>query len=163
MGRYSLIIIVLAVCGVTVKPARAQVTNSAQQPATSSPEQKANDSREPDLSITAHVTAQSLRFEQVPNPQVKFSGHPERETVWDATREHLPAAVQPGVTYRDIGIRLKITSVFADIDRIVSEALGETVPQTEEQLPQKAKLAAKTPPSAGQPPVPNNQTSQGRP
>jgi len=33
--------------------------------------------------------------------------------------------VQPGVTYRDIGIRLTITSIFADIERIVAEALGE--------------------------------------
>jgi hypothetical protein len=80
---------------------------------------------QPDLSITARVTADSLRFEKVPDPKVEFTGRPRRETVWKSDRENLPQQVQPGVTYRDIGITLRITSVFADIDRIVAEALGE--------------------------------------
>ena len=80
----------------------------------------------PDLSITANVTARELLFEVVPNPKVEFPGQPRRDTVWEAERTNLPPQVQPGVTYRDIGIRLKITSVFADIERIVAEALGET-------------------------------------
>lgn len=87
-----------------------------------------------DISITANVTARSLRFDEVPNPTVEFYGHPQRETVWDAQRTNLPRPVQPGVTYRDIGIRLTITSVFADIDRIVAEALGE-VPPTSDATP----------------------------
>src|SRR5687768_3077146 len=66
-----------------------------------------------DLSITARVTADSLRFEKVPNTRVEFTGKPERETVWEAERENLPRPVQPGVTYRNIGITLRITSVFA--------------------------------------------------
>jgi hypothetical protein len=78
-----------------------------------------------DLSITANVTARELLFEVVPNPKVEFTGQPRRDTVWEAERTNLPAQVQPGVTYRDIGIRLTITSVFADIERIVAEALGE--------------------------------------
>jgi hypothetical protein len=86
-----------------------------------------------DLSITAHVTADSLRFEKVPNPRVEFTGQPRRETVWEAERENLPEQVQPGVTYRNIGITLRITSVFADIDRIVAEALGEVPPSDDAQ------------------------------
>ena len=78
-----------------------------------------------DVAITANVKARSLVFEVVPNPTVEFPGQPARDTVWEAQRENLPTPVQPGVTYRNIGIRLKITSVFRDIDRIVSEALGE--------------------------------------
>jgi hypothetical protein len=89
---------------------------------------------EPDLSITARVTADSLRFERVPNPNVEFTGKPRRETVWQSERQNLPQQVQPGVTYRDIGITLRITSVFADIDRIVAEALGE-VPAGDEAQP----------------------------
>ena len=80
---------------------------------------------EADLSITARVTARELLFRKVPNPRVEFPGRPERRTLWEAERENLPEQVQSGVTYRDIGIRLRITSVFADIDRIVAEALGE--------------------------------------
>ncbi|HEV7893000.1 MAG TPA: hypothetical protein VGP08_20465 [Pyrinomonadaceae bacterium] len=95
---------------------------------------------EPDLSITARVTADSLRFEKVPNPNVEFTGKPRRETVWQSERHNLPQQVQPGVTYRDIGITLRITSVFADIDRIVAEALGE-VPAGDDPQP------ASTPPT----------------
>jgi hypothetical protein len=81
-----------------------------------------------DLSITAHVTADSLRFERVPNPRVEFTGQPRRETAWESQRENLPREVRPGETYRNIGITLHIRSVFADIDRIVAEALGEVPP-----------------------------------
>jgi hypothetical protein len=92
-----------------------------------------------DVSITATVRARELTFEVVPNPAVEFPGTHKRDTVWDAARENLPPAVQPGVTYRDIGIRLKIVSRFADIDRIVAEALGE-VPVTDQvQSPDDAQ------------------------
>ena len=99
-----------------------------------------------DLSITARVTAESLRFEKVPNPRVEFTGRPERQTVWESDRENLPQEVRPGVTYRNIGITLRITSVFADIDRIVAEALGEVPPGDD------ARPAAPRPPAANAPP-----------
>jgi hypothetical protein len=92
---------------------------------------------QPDISITARVTADSLRFEKVPDPKVEFTGRPRRDTVWKSERENLPQQVQPGVTYRDIGITLRITSVFADIDRIVAEALGE-VPASDDARTQAA-------------------------
>jgi hypothetical protein len=93
-----------------------------------------------DISITAHVRARSLKFETVPNPTVEFPGSPARDTVWEAQRENLPTPVQPGVTYRNIGIRLKITSVFRDIDRIVAEALGE-VPITDDKKTETQSLS----------------------
>lgn len=89
---------------------------------------EATDEKTTDVSITANVTARELKFETVPNPTVEFPGKPARETVWDAKRENLPRPVEPGVTYRDIGIRLRISSRFADIERIVAEALGEVAP-----------------------------------
>lgn len=107
-------------------------TTSSLRPASQS--QAASSTASPDLEITANVTARELRFEVVPNPTVEFTGKPERVTVWDAERDNLPRPVQPGVTYRNIGIRLKITSIFADIDRIVAEALGE-VPVTDDAPP----------------------------
>lgn len=91
-----------------------------------------------DLAITATVTARELRFNVVPNTKVEFTGRPERKTEWSAERLNLPQQVQPGVTYRDIGIRLKIVSVFADIDRIVAEALGEAPANVSEQKEQEA-------------------------
>ncbi|HJQ32959.1 MAG TPA: hypothetical protein VJ866_12305 [Pyrinomonadaceae bacterium] len=108
-----------------------------------------------DLSITARVTAESLRFEKVPNPRVEFTGRPKRDTVWESDRENLPQEVRPGVTYRNIGITLRITSVFADIDRIVAEALGEVPPTDDAQpapTPQPPAANAQPPASNTQPP-----------
>ena len=91
-----------------------------------------------DIAITADIKAESLIFEVVPNPKVEFSGTFLRNTTWEAFRDNLPTPVQPGVTYRNIGIRLKITSVFTDIDRIVSEALGE-IPVSSDPKPADEK------------------------
>ena len=104
----------------TTPPPAAQTSSAAPQSA------PAASSKSNDLEITANVTASELRFEVVPEPKVEFTGQPERETIWEADRQNLPRPVQPGVTYRNIGIQLRISSVFADIDRIVAEALGET-------------------------------------
>ena len=60
----------------------------------------------------------------MPNPKVEFPGTPERKTEWSSERKNLPDSVEPNVIYRDIGITLKIVSVFADIDKIVDDALG---------------------------------------
>lgn len=112
-----------------------------------------------DISITATVRARELTFEVVPNPTVEFPGRHERETVWDAVRENLPPAVQPGVTYRDIGIRLKIVSRFADIERIVAEALGEVPVTDQTPLPDDAQPQ----PGAPAPPAPTPQPNGGPP
>ena len=78
-----------------------------------------------DVALIANVTIEELRFDAVPNPTVEFLGKPKTSNIWHADRFNLPDQVQPGVTYRNVGIRLKITSRLADIERIVSEALGE--------------------------------------
>ena len=111
-----------------------------------------------DVAITATVTARELLFEVVPNPTVEFPGKPRQDTVWEAERENLPRPVEPGVTYRNIGIRLKIVSRFADIERIVAEALGE-VPATDEVKPQPEN----TPPQPTAQPAPNSRPNGGTP
>ena len=85
-----------------------------------------------DVALIANITIRELRFDAVPNPTVEFLGKPKTSNIWHADRYNLPDQVQPGVTYRNVGIRLKITSRLADIDRIVSEALGE-IPLSEDQ------------------------------
>jgi hypothetical protein len=95
-----------------------------------------------DVAITASVTAKELKFDAVPNPTVEFPGKPERLTVWEADRQNLPKSVEPGVTYRNIGIQLRIASRFADIDRIVSEALGEIPIAGENAKPAENKQPA---------------------
>jgi hypothetical protein len=87
-----------------------------------------------DIVITATVQAKELKIEIVPTPKVEFTGNKDRQTVWEADRENLPAEVQPGVTYRDIGIRLRIYSRFSEIQRIVLEAIDETNPPANNPL-----------------------------
>lgn len=100
----------------------------AQNPTPSPSKETVNEADETnsDLVITANVRAKELRFEIVPTPTVKFPGNRQRQTVWEADRTNLPQTVEPGVVYRDIGIRLRIYSRFAEIQRIVIEALDET-------------------------------------
>lgn len=107
------------------------------------------DEKTADVAITAKVTAKELIFEVVPAPKVEFFGRQERKTEWSSERKNLPESVQPGVTYRDIGITLKIVSVFADIDRIVDEALGipakETSTKTSQPKEQSSQNKTKSP------------------
>ena len=132
-----------------VSPSPA-ATPDASQTATPSPSPAREVSEdEADLAIIANVTARELKFDVVPNPVVEFTGKPERTTVWEAERTNLPRPVQPGVTYRDIGIRLRIVSVFADIDRIVAEALGE--------VPKPEDTPTTTAPPASSPAAPPNE------
>jgi hypothetical protein len=129
----------------SVQPNNAQEASAQQKDASQVSVESA------DLAITATVTAKELRFDVVPNPTVEFPGRPKRDTLWEAERDSLPRPVEPGVTYRDIGIRLKIVSRFADIERIVAEALGE-VPVTDEvRPPETTTPQPNTPPPASTP------------
>jgi len=145
-----------ALLGAATASAQAQSerqgTGRAAPPAQARGASAVRDDANADLSITARVTADSLLFEKVPNPRVEFKGRPERATVWEAERENLPQEVRPGVTYRNIGVTLRIVSVFADIDRIVAEALGEVPARDDAQPAPAAPAPAPTaPPTAFNP------------
>ena len=88
----------------------------------------------PDVAILATVHAKELRFTEVPEVKVTFPGQPQNQTVWKSDRTNLPDQVQPYVTYRDIGIRLTITSTLPNIEQILNEALGPS-PNVEEGAP----------------------------
>jgi hypothetical protein len=105
---------------------------SAQQPAqTPTPDEFNSDTSKDDILILVNIKAKELKFDIVPNTTVEFPGTRHRSTIWVTQRQNLPEKVEPGVTYRDIGIQLRISSRFADIERIVKEALGE-IPITDE-------------------------------
>ncbi len=70
----------------------------------------------PDIEFTADVKAKELRFEEVPETEVRFTGHPERESASGTDRENLPDEVEPDVTYRDPKVRLRIASALARDD-----------------------------------------------
>jgi hypothetical protein len=127
-----------------------QVFAQNPNPNTSKETQTQADEKNSDVVITATVRAKELKFEVVPTPTVNFPGNQPRQTVWEADRTNLPQTVEPGVIYRDIGIRLRIYSRFAEIQRIVIEALDEP------QQPNPTPTAVVAP----QPTTTTNQTNQ---
>jgi hypothetical protein len=100
------------------------------------------DVQEADVAIIANITADELRFDVVPNPSVEFLAKDKTHTIWQTERFNLPEKLEPGVTYRNIGIRLKITSRLADIERIVAEALGEVPASSQEATDDKTNTSS---------------------
>jgi hypothetical protein len=68
----------------------------------------------PDIALAADVRMRELRFEKVPDPEVRFRGNTRRNSVWGSRRENLPDEVQEGTVYRNAGVRLRIASEVAD-------------------------------------------------
>lgn len=58
----------------------------------------------PDVDVSMSVHARELRFEIVPETKVSFEGEPAVRSSSRTERENLPDEVEPGVTYRDIGV-----------------------------------------------------------
>lgn len=74
------------------------------------------DPRAPDIALSANVKMRELYFEGVPDPEVRFRGNTERNSVWESRRENLPDEVREGVVYRNAEVRLRIASEVVDSD-----------------------------------------------
>jgi len=70
--------------------------------------------QDPDIAIYADVKMRELRFEKVPEPEVRFRGNTRRNSVWTSRRENLPDRVQEGVVYREARIRLRIATEIVE-------------------------------------------------
>ena len=89
--------------------------------------QTAPSAPQPDIAIIATVRAKALRFSDTPSVSVTVQGNVNGQAaaiVSKTDRTNLPDRVQPHVTYRDIGIRLTITSTLPNIEQILDDALG---------------------------------------
>jgi pyruvate/2-oxoglutarate dehydrogenase complex dihydrolipoamide acyltransferase (E2) component len=64
----------------------------------------------PDIDFSASVKARELHFEEEPQTEVRFWGHPERNSVSVNERKNLPEKVRQGVTYHNIIVRSRIAS-----------------------------------------------------
>jgi hypothetical protein len=73
---------------------------------------------EPDISISASVTAREVTFEKIPEGEVRLVG---RDTLHFVRRTNLPDFLVPSVTYRDIGVQLLIET---SLEQIISTMLG---------------------------------------
>jgi hypothetical protein len=130
-----------ATLALAVLLAPAAATPQEQAP---SPQPQASPAPSPesaDIAILATVRWRELRFDQVGQPTVQFTDTPRRDTVWHADRFNLPTPVQPGVTYNDGGVRLTITTTFADVEKLLAEIEAEAGVAP----PAKAKPAAPQP------------------
>jgi hypothetical protein len=81
--------------------------------------------RDPDIALDADVKMRELRFEKVPDPEVRFRGNTMRNSVWRSSRENLPDRVQEGVVYRNAEIRLRIATEIIDSDSAFQNTLDE--------------------------------------
>jgi hypothetical protein len=72
--------------------------------------------QDPAIALDADVRMRELRFEEAPDPEVRFLGNTGRNSVWGSRRENLPVEVQEGVVYRNTRVRLRIASEIVDKD-----------------------------------------------
>jgi hypothetical protein len=71
------------------------------------PKEHSETLKRPDVELTAEVKSRWLRFEKVPETEIRFPGYPEDQSVSGTEREKLPGEVEEDVTYRDSLIRLR--------------------------------------------------------
>jgi pyruvate/2-oxoglutarate dehydrogenase complex dihydrolipoamide acyltransferase (E2) component len=87
---------------------------TSQQQYTGQATQEAQDAaggvENPGIDFLATVKARELRFEEEPQTELRFWGHPERNSVSVNESKNLPEKVQQGVTYRDVSVRSRIAS-----------------------------------------------------
>jgi hypothetical protein len=77
---------------------------------------------EPQLELVATVRARSIVFADVPHVNLQFTGSGPRRTAWRIERVNLPARVQPGVVYRDVTVRLTLTTTMDDLAVLLRDA-----------------------------------------
>ena len=78
----------------------------------------------PDIDFSASVKARELRFEEEPQTEVRFWGHPERNSVSVNERKNLPEKVRQGVTYRDVRVQSRIASELVAIEELLIARLS---------------------------------------
>ena len=87
-------------------------SSSPQSPASQAPLSELD----ADLVLTATLRFDAIRFEQNATPAVEFRGNLFDRTAWTAERINLPEKIEPGVTYRNAGITLRILGTFKNAD-----------------------------------------------
>ncbi|MGA8117445.1 MAG: hypothetical protein WCA46_27730 [Actinocatenispora sp.] len=68
----------------------------------------------------AVVRAERLRFRVTPDTSVEFPGDERNESADGSTRQNLPPAVRPGITYHDIRVGYVLAS-RVDTDAVLDD------------------------------------------
>ena len=67
-----------------------------------------------DIEFVATVKAAHLRFREVPNVDVRFSGTPKYESATSSNRRNLPDPVAADVDYHDVRVDYRLTNSLQD-------------------------------------------------
>lgn len=63
-----------------------------------------------DITFTAEVSAEMLRFGEVPQTRVEFTGAPRHESASGSDRFNLPERVKAAVTYHDVRVDYRLAA-----------------------------------------------------
>ena len=85
-------------------------------------ERTATSDAEPELELIASVRAKSIVFDRVPDVKVRAALPAQVRTAWRAQRVNLPASPLPGVVYRDVQVKLTVTSTVDELGALLEEA-----------------------------------------
>lgn len=70
-------------------------------------------SARPDIEFGVRIEAEEMRFGEVPETKVEFSGNPGHESEHGDRRTNLPDQVEEGRTYRDVRVDYRLASKLA--------------------------------------------------
>ena len=76
-------------------------------------------SRRQGKKLTDSARADEMEFSAPPNLTVRFPAQAAPTSVYTVERENLPANPQPGVVYRDAGVRITIATSIAEVANAV--------------------------------------------
>jgi hypothetical protein len=63
-----------------------------------------------DISVTAEIRADQLRFDEVPQTHTEFTGVPAYQSASGSNRANLPERVQKDVTYRHVRVDYRLAA-----------------------------------------------------
>jgi hypothetical protein len=78
--------------------------------------------QEPRVDLVVTFAARSVVFEEVPRVRMAFGGSGPRRAVWKVERTNLPARVERGVEYRDVKVRLTLSSTADEFEALIEDA-----------------------------------------
>jgi hypothetical protein len=78
--------------------------------------------KEPRVDLVVTFAARSLVFDEVPRIRMAFGGSEPRRAVWKVERTNLPARVERGVEYRDVKVKLTLSSTVDEFEALIEDA-----------------------------------------
>jgi hypothetical protein len=112
--------------GATVEPQQAAPSGPPPQAGSTGPAQPS--AAQPDISFTATIHMDNLRFQAVPQPTVQVFVQPSGQPVVDVQVENLPAVPQANVDYPNVTVRVTVSGTLADAASVPAQAPATPTP-----------------------------------